>query len=84
MKTEVLRFNFNRDGSSEAVENGQYVRASDYDAAIRVLNDIVEFFDAYVTTLPDRNGREMLDVDFTLDEARELLTQPGVWREEAP
>ncbi len=33
----------------------------------------VDFFDSYVTTLPDRNGKEMLDIDFSLDEARTAL-----------
>jgi hypothetical protein len=33
----------------------------------------VDFFDSYVTTLPDRNGKEMLDIDFSLNEARAAL-----------
>ena len=33
------------------------------------LRGIVQFFDLYVTTLPDRNGREMLGIDFDIESA---------------
>lgn len=50
------------------------VRACNAHAAlVRALEDIVDFFDSYVTTLPDRNDKEMLDIDFSLDDARAAL-----------
>jgi hypothetical protein len=42
-------------------------------ALVQALENIVAFFDTYVTTLPDRNGKEMLNIDFSLDDARAAL-----------
>ena len=59
----------------EAAANAAFiVRACNAHAAlVQALENIVDFFGSYVTTLPDRNGKEMLDIDFSLDDARNAL-----------
>lgn len=48
-------------------------RAELGDLAIERLRGMIDFFDAYVTTLPDRKGKEMLGVDFDIEHLREVV-----------
>jgi hypothetical protein len=59
----------------EAAANAAFiVRACNaHTALVQALENIVAFFDSYVTTLPDRNGKDMLNIDFSLDDARAAL-----------